>query len=199
LTLLSAATLDDFLPAYNMETFQFNTDGITEKINEFKLSKTYSDIFKGLVCNLCEFDENKRITAEQLWNWIGPHEQKIRDRENFYIPSAPNKIHQAVQEVRQTIQQVYGAANKKPSYTEPKLNFPPPIIRSNVAEGYHPSPHLGYGIRNNPGLVPAESVYVPLASMGINQASEGGAYAPSGYYGSYPATAPLSKGSSASM
>lgn len=53
LTLLSVATRTDFLNIYNLSNFTINLARINEKLNEFKLNRAYSDILKGVVCNLC--------------------------------------------------------------------------------------------------------------------------------------------------
>jgi len=75
LTLLNVATLTDFLSVYNLSHFTINLGRINEKLNEFKLSRAYSDILKGVVCNLCEFDPNQRVLSEELYNWLYPFEK----------------------------------------------------------------------------------------------------------------------------
>lgn len=137
---MSAATLEDFTSAYDLKKFELNFHKITDKLNEFKLNRAYSDIFKGVVCNLCEFDDKKRVNSKELWNWILPHEQKIKARENFFFPTAPEKIHQEVAGVRQFVGHSLGlhpsegTGVRESGFSGQKLNFPPPIVRTSSPE-----------------------------------------------------------------
>ena len=55
--------MTDFHSIYNLNNYTINLGRVHEKLNEFKLNRLYSDILKGVICNLCEFDPVKRITS----------------------------------------------------------------------------------------------------------------------------------------
>lgn len=80
LTLLSAICLEDFTPLYDCKSYKCNYKYLEEKINHFQQNRAYSDIFKATVCNMLSFDENNRISHQELWDWIKPYEKNILAR-----------------------------------------------------------------------------------------------------------------------
>ena len=62
-------------------------------MNDWILTRGYSDILKSLVINLCSLHPESRIMQEELWDLLKPHEEEIKNRKNFVIANAPAKIH----------------------------------------------------------------------------------------------------------
>jgi hypothetical protein len=52
----------------------------------------YSDIFKAIILNLVTINPSDRLTLEELWNFIQPFHEPILRKEQFMIPSAPQKV-----------------------------------------------------------------------------------------------------------
>lgn len=52
----------------------------------------YSDIFKAIILNLVSVSPSDRLTLEELWNFIQPFHEPILRKEQFMIPSAPQKV-----------------------------------------------------------------------------------------------------------
>lgn len=161
LTVLSAAQLEDFLPYYDLKKHNFDFPRFNGRLDEFKVSNKYSDIFKGIVSNMLEVVPEKRITPQELWGFLQPHGEKIFERQDFVIENAPNKLHAQVGELREAmplllktmgiVQQPTYQLQSNPipqlqsnpvthsrnsSINREKLNFPPPVIRETVPEKY---------------------------------------------------------------
>lgn len=85
LTILSAATLEDYSSLYETKNNTFDKNGLSSKLDKFKIFSMYSDILKGTVLNLCEFSPDKRLTPQELWEFLCPHEECIKKRESFVI------------------------------------------------------------------------------------------------------------------
>jgi hypothetical protein len=105
-------------------------------------------------------------------------------RENFFIPSAPDRIHQEVSQVRQFISQNLGhgeapivVANRESGFSGQKLNFPPPIVRTSIPDTTNTSGGFAYTYTgySNPLVFNAESTYIPATSVNQpeNKAPEG--------------------------
>ena len=62
LTVLSAALLEDFSSLYNLKNYSFDFQKLNQKLDEFKISSKFSDIFKGTIVNLCEPNPEKRLS-----------------------------------------------------------------------------------------------------------------------------------------
>lgn len=52
LTLLSSIALEDFSGLYDFKNFRFNRKQLDEKLNDLKVNRAYSDIFKATVSNM---------------------------------------------------------------------------------------------------------------------------------------------------
>lgn len=93
-TILSAAMLEDFLRLYNIKNYKFDTVEATNLLNEWKSNTVYSEIFTAVISNLCEFQPEKRLEDDELWQWISKYEKSIKNKEDFVIEEAPLKIEQ---------------------------------------------------------------------------------------------------------
>lgn len=102
-TVLSAALLEDFTPYYDLKKYAFDFPRFNAKLDEFKVSNKYSDVFKGIVSNLVEVNPDKRLTPQELWGFLQPHGNKIMEKEDFVIENAPNKLHTQVGELREAM------------------------------------------------------------------------------------------------
>ena len=171
----------------------FNT-----RLDAFKVSNKYSDIFKGIVCNMVELNPEKRISPQELWGFLQPHSNKIMEREDFVIENAPNKLHSQVSELREAmplLMKTIGLAQQQqPTYqlqsnpvishsrnesvNREKLNFPPPIVRETVPEKYNElyqkygSPERQSNIPQFQNSTQIESVYIPVSQYPNRQVVE---------------------------
>lgn len=122
LTLLSTVILEDLSNLYNIKSYTFDSNHLRSSLNSFNSSPAFSDILKGTVNNLLEFNIEKRLTPAELWTWISQYENHILSRENFVITQAPEKLHQQVNEIRQ-------------SFGNQSVYMPPPV--SHIPQVHH--------------------------------------------------------------
>ena len=68
---MSSALLHDFEDLYSFDKggCLFNQNGFIAAVNDFRNS-TYSEIFRGTVCNLISLDPNRRVKFDELLNWV---------------------------------------------------------------------------------------------------------------------------------
>lgn len=52
------------------------------------------------MANLLEANPEKRVTPLELWDFLNPHNNKIKNKEDFVIENAPLKLHNEVLELR---------------------------------------------------------------------------------------------------
>lgn len=90
LTLLSTINLTDLSNLYDLKGYRFDSQSLQQNLEEFWTNRAYSDIFKATVTNMCSVNDSNRIRQIELWDWIIPHEESIRARQNFVFPSAPD-------------------------------------------------------------------------------------------------------------
>ena len=74
LTVLSAAVLQDFSNIYNLTNHSINEQLFKKYLDDFKLEKSFSEIFKSTISNLCKFDPRQRMTPNELWKLLDKHE-----------------------------------------------------------------------------------------------------------------------------
>ncbi len=84
--------LEDFLRLYDIKSYKFNSNEATNILDQWKSNSVYSEIFTAVVSNLCEFQPEKRLTDEELWGWICKYQVAIKNKEDFVIEEAPEKI-----------------------------------------------------------------------------------------------------------
>lgn len=72
-TILSAAMLEDFLRLYNIKSYKFDTVEASNLLNEWRSNTVYSEIFTAVISNLCEFQPEKRLEDDELWQWISKY------------------------------------------------------------------------------------------------------------------------------
>ncbi len=92
LTVIAAGILENPSSIYDFKTFTFDTAHATELINKWKTSKNYSEIFKGIVSNLVQFNPDERLSFAEFWTWISKYEVNIKSKEKFLITSVPTRI-----------------------------------------------------------------------------------------------------------
>jgi hypothetical protein len=96
LTILSAATLEDYSYLYDPKNNHFDKANLNSKLDKFKIFSLYSDILKGTILNLCELAVEKRLSPQELWDFLYPHAEAIKKRESFMVDNAPIKVHGSV-------------------------------------------------------------------------------------------------------
>lgn len=79
---------------------RFNYTELSRRAQEWISSRGYSDILKGIVLNLLEIKDEDRLRHDEIWAILAPHRHEIRERKNFIITNATDKIHQAVAKYR---------------------------------------------------------------------------------------------------
>jgi hypothetical protein len=52
---------------------------------------------------MCKLSPSARMTLEELWKLVGPHEDQIKKKENFVVYNAPQKLHLEVESLRKTM------------------------------------------------------------------------------------------------
>ena len=92
LTLLSAGLLEDFSYLYNTNDYRIDMSTLREKMEKFRSFSKYSEILRGTIINLCDLAPGKRLSGQELWEFLYPHSESIRMRESFIINNAPMKV-----------------------------------------------------------------------------------------------------------
>lgn len=78
----------------------YNNNELNRRINEFILTRGYSDILKAIVLSLLSQLPQERLTHEELWALVKDHGEEIENRKNFVINNATIKVHKAVEKYR---------------------------------------------------------------------------------------------------
>lgn len=58
-----------------------------------KRNKSYSEIIRCIIVNLCSHNPAERMVLDELWALLSKHEAKIWSKMPFVIDNAPAKLH----------------------------------------------------------------------------------------------------------
>ncbi len=92
MTIIAAGILENPSKIYDFKTFAFDKGYASDIINKWKNAKHYSEVFRGLVANLVQFNPENRLNLAELSGWINKYELNIKSKEKFLITSVPAKI-----------------------------------------------------------------------------------------------------------
>lgn len=81
--------------------FDFPT--FASRVNRFQHDFYYSEIYRGLVCNLLEIEPAKRLNIEQLKIFLFKHKPGIAVRKSLLIDNVPKKLQISVNEMLKNI------------------------------------------------------------------------------------------------
>jgi hypothetical protein len=100
LTLLCLANLRDYKCLYHTKQRQLDLQALEAALVELRRNVEYSEVFRGIVLNLCSVLPARRMSLEELWSMMGKHEAKIAAKQPFVVDNAPDKLHAEIGALR---------------------------------------------------------------------------------------------------
>ena len=91
-TVLSAGILDNLSSLYDYPNNSFNSHNLSAKTVQWLEHPYYSEIFKSVVLNLVNPDAEKRISIEELWDFLSKYQTSILSKEQFLVMHPPESL-----------------------------------------------------------------------------------------------------------
>jgi hypothetical protein len=139
LTLLDAATLSCSADLYK-EIKKLDYQSLEARLEELG-DKEYTALLKQTIQNMCQLNAEDRTTAEELYQWLIPHEEAINNFEIFQPHVLPPKF--------------------APTQPPPRLNAP---NNYNAYLSTTPTPTPPYNLSNNPSSIAPPSIALPTTN-----------------------------------